>query len=167
MKHVGMIVLVRIPTDNCPLAAVCFKRSGYNTEDPRGLKKQNFANALQVTWHGKGEDDESDCSILYREGREEIGKEATEMVIGNAKLVESSTKENGDRRATYAVLAPIKFLDYIRTGIASAGVEFITHFKTVMIRPLKDQDKDGVESGKLRMFSDEFRAIKKAFEIFA
>ena len=32
---------------------------------------------------------------------------------------------------------------------------------------LKDQDKDGIESGKLRMFSDEFRAIKKAFEIFA
>lgn len=109
MKHVGMIVLINFPTDNYKLAAVCFKRSKYNTEDPRGLKEQSFAGALQVTWHGKGEDNESDGSILYREGCEEVGKEVTEMVFGNAKLVESSKKENGDHRATYATVAPLKF----------------------------------------------------------
>lgn len=53
-----------------------------------------------------------------------------------------------------------------RTGIASVGIEFITSFKTSAIQPLTDQDKGGVEPGKLRMFPDELLAIEKAFGIF-
>lgn len=173
-RSVGLIVMVRIPQKegSYRVMAALQRRGTFNHEK---MAPESYPNCLQVTCHGKLNDDEDFQAALYREMCEELGVTFAETFKGGYPghlLVDSTTDEK--RVMTFGVLIPINVIrDHVRLGPDSGGLIYISQDDVGDIVDLssdmsaKRMKENGPEFSYTRaMFPDEIKAVKKAFEIF-
>ncbi len=146
--------------------AICQQRNSFNSEDPSGYKKQSYANAYQLTFSEKGEVGEEARSIKIRGAKEELGRDAAEtLLMAEKDSAPILTDELEDKIVyTYVAIVPSTILKEIRTEV-SATIKLIPRQDVSGILPLTPEDKNGVSTGEIKMFSDAIKALKKAFEM--
>ncbi len=163
-KRVGLIVLVKLK--DAELAAVLQGRGFFNSET---RKPESYPGICQVTVHGKLENNESAKQALFREIREELGRDF-EREVKKAKILEIHRfHESRHQVITYAAKLPAKALKAIRPGSSSGGLRLITQSEINRIKTVKPAHKiKGVlDRNAIVMFSDELEAVKKAFKVFS
>ncbi len=164
MKSVGMIVFIKICDK---LFAILQKRGEYNFEKglKDGIKTESYAGALQVTVHGKCENEESPMDTLVRETPEEIGINFYRW-FKKDKLASLTTCENA---ITYGYMYngdPEPLFSSIRLHSGSGGL-ILVEKKSIIENLLPENKTPGIRyRQEFRMFPDEIEALKKGFEIF-
>lgn len=160
-KSVGLVVIIKKAEE---LYAVLQKRSAWNHEKDA---PESFPGCLQVTCHGKLEEDESFVMALVRECMEELGKEFTQCVQIYHPVVKVFDREkDGKHVITYATMVKEQTLSLVSLGQEVEVLIHVSKKDVEKIIPITDKmKKNGAPAGEMAMFSDEIEAVKAALEI--
>ncbi len=162
-KSVGLLLVIR--NSEGELEAVLQRRGRYNHEKDWG--RESRPGGCQVTIHGGVEDGETTMEALFREIKEELGKEFLNLVIfweEPPRLLEGDS----DVSMTYAMFVPKTALSLIRLGPSSGGIDFLKIGDVKNIKNILDFDKViGItDYNTVAMFPDEIKAVEMALNFF-
>ena len=176
-RSVELVVLTEVP--GMGLVAVVRERGYYSIER---MKPALWPGGCQVTVHGKVEAGESLNDALFREMREELGKEFADAVFvvdtlrrDAGKAPEETVREVNRLETTeksvvtFAVKADIYMLaTTMRLSVESGALRFVRREEISEIADLRSFDiTTGVPvRNVIAMFPDEREAVQKAFALF-
>jgi hypothetical protein len=152
------------------LIAVLQRRGQFSTER---MKPSFFPGCLQVTCHGKLDEDEDFLEALGREVNEELGSKFAGTCQSDIKVLETidkveMTNTSEKEVITFGALVPAEYIKLIRLGPDSGGLQYFRkeRFEKTVLPITKDMKIFGPEHNLPYMFQDEIEAVKKAFNLF-
>lgn len=151
------------------LCAVLQRRGEFNPETD---ERESWANACQMTVHGGVEEGETINEALLRETTEEMGVFLKWKVLeldSKGCLRELQKLEEKERLTiTFGMLLESSPLKNLRLQPGSGGIRIIKASQLDSVEDVRTYPKNfGVWDNRVTaMFPDDFKALKRAFEIF-
>jgi hypothetical protein len=168
---VGVIVVTKLPpADNAPeeLAIILQKRGKIEAEDASGFKWQSYAGCCEITSFGMSQGNESVEDTLKREMTEELGQEATEIILGSKPVkIYESEEQDGDRNIAYCTFQDKKILNKFKLEVCSGGLEIV--FQKDLPKIIESQYGDNrttTDLNEIILFPIPKSVLAKAFELY-